>query len=145
MPRSFPSVSAPNSPDGAGQTPGLLEAMFEWWNDQFAKGEPFTVAGLSRFFHPDIHMIINGELRADGLDGLAARFETVRASCRTVEVELPFVETFRSDDRVFTHHRVSAETENGPMMEVVMGYVVTDGDLIRVINFLSIDGAPQTD
>jgi len=116
-----------------------LEAMFHWWNDAFTDHNSFTPENLGMFFTPDCVMKINGEIRADGLAGLAARFQTVQREVDHVEIHLPFEEGFAVGDRIFTHHLVSARKGDAAFGERVMGYAILRDGKLALIDFLSID------
>lgn len=116
-----------------------LEAMFQWWNNAFADRDGFTPENLGRFFTSDCVMKINGQIRAEGLAGLAARFQTVQSEVDHVEIHLPFEEGFEAGDRIFTHHLVSARKGAASFGERVMGYAILRDGKLALLDFLSID------
>lgn len=116
-----------------------LEAMFHWWNNAFADRNAYIPENLGVFFTSDCVMKINGEVRAEGLTALAARFRTVQREVDHVEIHLPFEEGFAVGDRIFTHHLVSARKHDATMGERVMGYAVLRDGKLALVDFLSVD------
>lgn len=117
-----------------------LTRMFVWWNEAYRLPDAFTEAGFARYFTGDAELIVNGEMRAQGLAGLASRFRDVRRLTDSVRIELPFIDSFTSADgsRLYTRHRAHAVVRGKAETELISGWAELRGELIRRIDFVSV-------
>ncbi len=120
-------------------TSKLAEDMFSWWNRAAQPGGGFTPEGFGRFFAPGAALIVNGDTRARGLDGLARHFERIRGSLESVSIKLPLEHAFDAGDDIFVHYRVDAVAGGKPSSEEAMGYLRVAEGRIAVMNVLSRD------
>lgn len=125
-------------------TDDVLTRMFQWWNAAFKDPEGFTPDAFGRYFTEDAVMRINGTDRAKGLADLAARFRNIQKSVDSVEIKVPFVESFSSPDgsKIFTYHLEDAVENGKPSHSMVMGYAEIRDGRISLINFISMEGQP---
>ncbi len=117
-----------------------LSHMFAWWNAAYGEAGGFSESALARHFSDDVSMWINGEIRAEGLRGLAGRFRTVQATTDHVAIELPFLACFASPerDRIYTRHRVHFRANGAEGTELVGGWAEIRNDRIDRLDFLSV-------
>ena len=122
----------------------VLSRMFVWWDAAFKSPEGFTPEAFGRYFTEDAVMRINGTNRAKGLTDLAARFRMIQKKVDSVEIKVPFVESFSSPDgsKIFTYHLEEAIENGKPSHSMVMGYAEIRGGKIALINFISMEGQP---
>jgi ketosteroid isomerase-like protein len=113
--------------------------MFTWWNDAVRSEAGFTPAGFAVFFTDDAALIVNGDTRAVGLDGLARHFEAIRHALDSVSIRLPLEQEFRAGDRAFVHYRVDAVAHGVAASEEAMGYLQLRDERIAVMNVLARD------
>jgi hypothetical protein len=117
----------------------LAVDMFSWWNMAARPDGGFTPEGFARFFAPDAVLIVNGDTRAKGLDGLARHFERIRTSLDAVSIRLPLEHAFSAGDDSFVHYRVDAVAAGVPASEEAMGYLRVAAGRIAIMNVLSRD------
>jgi len=122
----------------------VLVDMFTWWNAAFHESDGFTAQAFRRHFTEDARMIINGSLRAEGVESLAKHFTRIRERVDDVEIVLPFKEAFSAGNKTFTYHKVRARNDGEETIERVMGWAEIRGGKLAVINFLSVEDAPKS-
>ena len=113
-----------------------LTRMFRWWNEAY-RMDAFTEEAFAEHFSQDAVMVINGDVRARGLDELAAHFQRVKASTQSVEIELPMDESFTSQDKIFGHYRARARVDGVDTLEDTMASVGTANGRISFFNAIS--------
>ncbi len=118
--------------------PNIIEAMFSWWNEAMADPDGFTAAAFGQFYSDDARLIVNGQLRADSLEGLAAHYRRIQSLPATIRMALPVDDAFAIPDRAFVHCRTLVKPDDGePGEEEAMAFaVVRDGrmTLLRVVS-----------
>lgn len=124
----------------------VLTNMFRWWNDAYTKADGFTAQSFGQYFTDDAVMQINGKVSAKGLDDLAAHFRQIQHKTQKVKINLPFRAAFTSPDgsKIYTYHTIDAQADGKPSQEMVSGYAEIRDGKIALINFLSVEGAPQS-
>jgi hypothetical protein len=111
--------------------------MFEWWNQAIKEENGFEEKAFRQFFTDDATIIINGKSRGKGISELARHFQSIQPNRDSVVVELPFIEEFRSGNKIFTHHKMTV-TQNGVSSQrQLMGYAVVESGKISVVNLVS--------
>ena len=97
--------------------PNIIEEMFAWWNEAMLDPDGFTAEGFGRFYTRDARLIVNGQLRSDSLESMAAHYRRIQAMPATVQMALPVDDAFATDDRAFVHCRTIVEPEEGERIE----------------------------
>jgi hypothetical protein len=117
--------------------PNIIEDMFSWWNEAMADPDGFTAAAFGQFYSDDARLIVNGQLRSDTLEGMAAHYRRIQALPATIRMALPVDEAFATTDRAFVHCRTLVNPQDGnPTEDESMAYaVLRDGrmTLLRVV------------
>jgi len=114
-----------------------LERMFRWWNGAMARPDGFSAEGFRRHFTEDAVITINGTERVRGIDAMVARFRDIQSSTDSVVVQVPFIEEFRSGEKIFTYHESYAVIDGRAENDLVMGYAVIRDGKIALVNFLN--------
>ena len=113
-----------------------LVRMFRWWNEAYL-ADAFTPEAFSDHFTDDAVLLVNGEVRARGVDALAAHFQAIQAATQDVRIELPVDESFVSGENIFGHYRCRAVSADITITEEVMASVKTRNGRITFFNALS--------
>ena len=119
-----------------GTDANVLERMFAWWNGAYKDPGGFTERAFRRYYTEDAAIFINGAERVRGIKSMVEHFRRIQENTESVEIVLPFEESFASGDRIFTHHLIRARAEGAERLTRVMGYAVVEGGKISLINFL---------
>lgn len=116
-----------------------LVDMFAWWNEAFRTPGAFTEAAFRKYYTEDTVMIINGAERMRGIPDLARHFQKMQLEADKVEIVLPFEESFRSGDKIFTYHLINARgAKDGPQERwLTMGWAQVRDGKIALINFVN--------
>jgi hypothetical protein len=114
-----------------------LTAMFAWWNSAMLREDSFTRDAFARHFTEDGVIRVNNRELARGPDEMVVHFRGVQSRTEIVEIELPFAESFRDGEKIFTHHRVHARENGNQRVTHVMGYAVIRDGKISLIDFVT--------
>lgn len=127
-------------PTSAADTPSnVLVDMFTWWNKAYKMAGSYTPEAFGKYFTKDAVMIIDGSVRAAGLDQFSRNFNRIQGSVDSVTIQMPPIESFQEGDRIFTYHRELVHDKGQDGVGYVMGYaVVRDGKIAR-IDFVNMD------
>lgn len=113
--------------------PDPLSKMFAWWDNAFAKPDGYTPDAFRKYFTEDAVLMIDGKVVARGVDEWAAHFQKIQAAGGSVEIVLPFRETFRAGDKIFTYHMIRSVRDGVLSCQLAAGYaMVRDGKLALV-------------
>lgn len=126
---AFSSAEAPRRDE--------LTAMFAWWNSAMRREDGFTREAFAPHFAEDAVIRVNNRELVRGLDEMVVHFRGIQSRTESVEIELPFAESFREGGKIFTHHRVHARENGKTRVTHIMGYVVVHRGRITLIDFVS--------
>jgi len=119
-----------------------LTRMFKWWNKAIATPGALTEQAFRQYFTDDTVLILNGKVSSEGIAALTKSFQNIQANSETVKIILPFVESFREGDKIFTHHFIYSVRNGEEGCLRAMGYaVIRDGKIAR-IHFLRVPYEP---
>jgi hypothetical protein len=123
-----------------------LTRMFQWWNEAYQNPDGFTVEAFGQHFTKDAVLRINGKDRAKGLEDFTKHFRAIQERTDMVRINVPFLTAFSSPDgsKIFTYHTIDASEGGKPSHSMVMGYAELRDGKIALIDFLSIDGEPES-
>ena len=123
----------------AQDSPNVMVQMFNWWNAAYKVEGAFTSEAFSQFYTKDAVMIIDGSVRATGLDEFSRNFNKIQKSVESVTIQMPPIESFSQGDRIFTYHKDLVHDQGQDSVGYVMGYVVVSDGKISEINFVNMD------
>ena len=113
-----------------------LTRMFRWWNEAYRQ-DAFTEEAFAEHFSEDVVLIVNGDVRARGLEELTSHFRRIKRATQAVEIELPLDETFTSQDKIFGHYRARSKVEGVDALEDTMASIGTANGRIAFFNAIS--------
>jgi ketosteroid isomerase-like protein len=122
----------------AHQEENVLVQMFTWWNGAFKTKNSFTEENFARYFTKDAVIFINGQESVRGTGPIAEQFTNIQARKESVEIVLPFEESFESGNRIFTYHLKHARENGVDKTSHVMGYAVIEDGKIALANNVSL-------
>ena len=123
------------------KTATVLEDMFRWWNGAFKVEGAYTAEAFGKYYTEDTVMIIDGSVRAQGLDQMSRNFNRIQKSVDSVELVMPPIETFTSGNRIFTYHKELIQQDGVKSVGYVMGYAVVKDGKIAKIDFVNMSEA----
>lgn len=118
----------------------VLSDMFAWWNGAIKSENGFTSKAFSRYFTDTAEININNHLSVKGVENMATHFRRIQDATDYVEIMLPFEESFKNGDKIFTYHLIKArekDSENTTTSHI-MGYAIIVDGRIDYIHFLDI-------
>lgn len=110
--------------------------MFEWWNAEFANPEGFAPEGFGLHYSEDARLIVNGNLRGQGLDALSRHYRKLQSEFDSIKMELPVIDEFACRDRAFVQCITRAERAGELVVEESMAVATLTADgmsLLKVI------------
>ncbi|MEJ8567969.1 hypothetical protein [Elongatibacter sediminis] len=110
--------------------------MFEWWNTAITRPDGFTPEAFGNHFSADARLIVNGDLRGQGLDALARHFRNIQAEYDSVAMELPPLDTFACDGRAFVQVVTRAVRDGKVLREESMAVATLDGDRMSLLKVI---------
>ena len=115
-----------------------IVGMFEWWNGEFLDPEGFSPDEFRLHYTEDALLIVNGNLRGQGLDALSRHYRKLQAEFDSIQMELPVLDEFVCRDRAFVQCVTRAERSGELVREESMA-VATIGpegiSLLKVIGY----------
>lgn len=128
------SLAAPAS--AAPARPDPLTAMFTWWDKAFVTPGAFTKDAFDRFFTPDATLELNGKTEVRGTAEWAAHFQAIQSRGGVVEIVVPFKQTFRAGDRIYTYHIIRSRRNGLPACMLAAGHATLRGEKIASITLV---------
>ncbi len=113
-----------------------VSRMFRWWNEAYKTPGAYTDRAFGDYFTNDASLIIDGRVSASGLAALAAHFQKIQSGGGEVEIILPFEETFRQGDKVYTRHVIRAVRDGTSMRMLAAGHAVIRNEKIASISLV---------
>lgn len=110
--------------------------MFEWWNAEFTNPEGFAPEGFRLHYSEDARLIVNGNLRGQGLDALSRHYRKLQSEFDSIQMELPVIDEFVCRDRAFVQCITRAERSGELVREESMAVATLTADgmsLLKVI------------
>lgn len=136
----FASVFLYATPVTANQSSSnIMVEMFNWWNDAFKVEGSYTPEAFGKYFTDDAVMVIDGSVRATGLNELSRNFNRIQGSVDSVIIKMPPIESFRQGNRIFTYHKELVHHEGQDSTGYVMGYVIVTDGKISKIDFVNMN------
>ena len=122
----------------------VSENMFRWWNTAFVEGG-FTASGFAEYFADDFEFVINDRAPITDHLKLAEHFQRIQASSDLVEIELPYLDSFESDGRVFTYHSIKSVRNGVEAHVLAMGFIDVEDAKITKLHLLQYMPAAATE
>jgi hypothetical protein len=110
--------------------------MFEWWNAEFRNPQGFAPEAFRLHYREDARLIVNGNLRGEGVDALSRHYRRLQSEFDSIQMELPVIDEFACDDRAFVQCITRAERSGELVREESMAVatLTTEGmSLLKVI------------
>lgn len=110
--------------------------MFEWWNKEFRNPQGFAPDAFRLHYREDARLIVNGDLRGEGIDALSRHYRRLQSEFESIQMELPVIDEFACHDRAFVQCITRAERAGGVVREESMAVATLTGEgmsLLKVI------------
>lgn len=119
----------------------ILADMFTWWNGAIKSENGFTAEAFSRYFTETAEINVNDHLSVKGVENMVPHFRRIQAATDYVEIMLPFEESFKNGDRIFTYHLIKAREKGSENTTTshLMGYAIIVDGKIDYIHFLDVN------
>ncbi|EZP72770.1 hypothetical protein BV96_01403 [Sphingomonas paucimobilis] len=120
------------------QSDNPIIRFFTWWNGAMADPDQLQAEGFGTHFAPDAQLIVNGNVRATSLAGMAVHYRAIADRLDLVEMVLPVEQEFSTADRAFVHCRTRAELGDTKNAEEAMAYAIVEGGKMRLLRVVSL-------
>lgn len=122
----------------------LIERSFAWFNDLGARHAPLDRDALTQFFHPDIRLVVGGEVKVAGIEGLYDRFVEMLERVAEWHVPLPFERTVSEAASAAALYRYDYRDEAGRKggIDIIAIWTLRDGRICEGVELTAFDGPP---
>lgn len=110
--------------------------MFEWWNGAMLVPTLFTPEAFSNYYTDDAKLIVNGNLRGQGLDALARHYRALRVDFSSIQMELPVLDSFEGEGRAFVQCITRAVRDGETSREEAMAAATLAGGKISLLQVI---------
>ena len=112
----------------------VLEEMFNWWNGVINSDQELKAEEFGRYFTDDAVITVNQQEQVRGTDHMPDHFMVIRERPGNIRIEVPFLETFSADNRIFTYHRIISTVDGIETITHNMGYAILEDGRIAAVH-----------
>lgn len=120
----------------AAQDKNAIVRMFEWWNGAMMDPNLLTPEAFSNHYTKDAQLIVNGNLRGQGLDALARHYRALRVDFESIQMVLPVLDSFESAGRAYVQCITHAVRGGETVREEAMAAATVCGGKISLLNVI---------